>query len=67
MYESPVTADGADTQHEVAESEMYRNVALAAVALDLFQAFDVEGIESPEVSLNGVLLHLITQPRQLIL
>ena len=60
-------ADGADTQHEAAEKELYRDVAFAAVALDLFQAFDVESVESPQVSLNGVLLHLITQPSQLIL
>ena len=60
-------ADGADTLREIAEKETYRDVAFAAVALDLFQALDVEGIESPQVSLNGVLLHLITQPRQLIL
>ena len=60
-------ADGVVTLHEVAEQEMYRNVSLAAVALDLFQALDVEGVEPPQVSLNGVLLNLITQPRQLIL
>ena len=45
----------------------HRNVALAAVALDLFQALDVEGVEPPEVTLDGVLLHLVTQLRQLIL
>ena len=48
-------------------SGAYSDVTLAAVALNLFQALDVEGVESPEVSLNGVLLYLITQLRQLIL
>lgn len=47
--------------------EAHSYVAATPVALDLLQALDVEGIESPEVPLNGVLLHLITQPRQLIL
>ena len=69
MYSSasPAMADKSDTRHENAEKETYSDVAFAAVALDLFQALDVEGVEPPQVSLNGVLLHLITQPRQLIL
>ena len=45
----------------------HRNVAASPVALDLFQALDVKGIEPPQVSFNGVLVHLVTQPRQLIL
>ena len=52
---------------EILSIEAHCNVARAAVALDLFQALDVEGIESPEVSLDGVFLHLVTQLRQLIL
>ena len=51
----------------VIKSEAYSNVTPAAVALNLLQALDVEGVKSPKVSLNGVLLHLITQLRQLIL
>ena len=47
--------------------EAYSYVAATPVALDLLQALDVEGVEPPEVPLNSVLLHLITQPCQLIL
>ncbi len=43
-----------------AEQNPHRNVAASPIALDLFQALDVEGIETPQVSLNGVLVNLVT-------
>jgi hypothetical protein len=45
----------------------HRNVAPAAVALDLLEALDVERVEAAQVALNRVLLHLVAQARQLLL
>ena len=42
-------------------------MSAAAVTPDFFQALDVEGVEAAQVALHRVLLHLLTQRRQLLL
>jgi len=44
-----------------------RDVAPAAVALDVLEALHVERVEAAQVALDGVLLHLVAQARQLLL
>ena len=44
----------------------YRSMPPTTIAADVPQALDVEVVESPQVSLNGVLVHLLTNVGQLL-
>ena len=48
-------------------AQTHVDVAAAAVALDLFEALDVEHHVATQVTLGGVLVHLLTQLGQLLL